>query len=511
VTDQEGTAPPPWAAYPYAQLDKARAELVSGDEEARRDALIRADRCVEAAVKAFASDPPRLRAGLVIPREQADKARGTAFPQKLEFLEWLFATKGRDNGRLIQELDYYHNLRNDAQHASTGFLPSTRQVRDAVDAAGRLLFELYGVEPMAGRPGERLQGTPAAQGPAMVVAVDGAKRREIPRQPSDPTPDPARGPGGVPARAPNDEPSASHSDRSADGLVGRRLGAVLLPVVRAIDRDRRGVSVRMIVDAAGTAGIVIGGREPRQVVRSALGLSNREFERLDRGLWTWSEGTDHDLGIAGDGLIEQALAAARRADPERAGIGYRDLLAVLDGAGVVVAGPDEADALWAALGSPRGRQSFGHVGPGLYVWLDPHDGAGHRGQNPAPRRGPADDGRSLALGGEHRRIKASFHEAVLDLDDDVAVEVDGPDLMYLVDGQPFLRAAQVGHAIELRGFIPMKSSPHLRGSVLYERSSPGRADGLAQTLLAPVSERDWRAGALLATAACANVRNTSGV
>lgn len=500
--------PPPWAEYPYSQLARARQELESDDDEYRRDALIRADRCVEAAVKAFASDPPRLRAGLVIPREQSEKARGTQFPQKLEFLEWLFDARTQPLPRLIQELDYYHNLRNDAQHASTGFVPTRAHVQGAIRAAGELLYELYGVRPLTAPPAntsrrDRLDLSmprpPSGEGLPLGSATKHSQSAKVAR---------ASGGPGLQSGAPD---SRTPNEADARGLVGRKLGSALFPGAQQADPDRKGMSIPDIVLMAKRNGIPIGGRVPSQVVRSALGLTNDRFSRTGRGMWTWIDASREALhGLSGVGLLAAAYEAARAKDPARKGIHYQDLLGVLRAQEVEVRGPIPIDTLWSTIGRSSARTKFESIGEGRFVWVEPGE---QPEQSARPNAGSGvqriDVVEALQVVGPSAEYLRWLDEILRASPEDARAIHDGPDVVYVSEAAPILRLRADGPLLHANGFQPVRSAPHIRGVIVQELSEPGLGDDDGYTEVALRSERDWRGVLILAAGAIASARGLS--
>jgi hypothetical protein len=121
--------------------------MQSDDEDDREDALIHSDRAVEVAVAAYAGLPDRVRRAQ-IPREQGDKARGSSFPEKLNFLEWFLSTRDRAAGTLLEDAAHYHSLRNPAYHATTGFVPAMEDVQGAFSTAVEVFRALFDFDPM---------------------------------------------------------------------------------------------------------------------------------------------------------------------------------------------------------------------------------------------------------------------------------------------------------------------------------------------------------------------------
>ena len=122
---------PPWARAPLRVLRRAHRFARSGDEDDREDALIHADRAVEVAVATYVGLPDRVRRRQ-IPREQSQQARGSNFPEKLNFLEWYLEEIGHHDRELLEYAAHYHLLRNPAYHATTGFIPAVEDVDGAL-------------------------------------------------------------------------------------------------------------------------------------------------------------------------------------------------------------------------------------------------------------------------------------------------------------------------------------------------------------------------------------------
>ena len=106
----------------------------------------------------------------------------------------------------------------------------------------------------------------------------------------------------------------------------------------------------------------------------------------------------------------------------------------------------------------------------------------------------------LNANGPDRDSIDAFHADITGLDEGVrAVEYDG-DIVYLSDGQPFLRLTPATFGLEARAFIPISASPHVRGVIVNALASAGMTDDLGQTGVAPASP-GWKGAVLLAAAA----------
>lgn len=150
-------------------------------------------------------------------------------------------------------------------------------------------------------------------------------------------------------------------------LVGRALAIAVHQVCRGLDPQQAGASIADIEAAAVANGVEIGGKVPRQTLSSAMNNAQDLFKWVSTGRWTWIEpGSAPTVGLSGLALAEEAYRIAMRSDPERQGLDYEALKALLVEAGVIIKGPSPGRTVYRSL--VAAKRWFDLVSSGVFRW-----------------------------------------------------------------------------------------------------------------------------------------------
>jgi hypothetical protein len=136
----------PWMRGPFELLRHAFGHSNSGSDTDRRIALIGFDNAIEVCIDVYLRLHPKIRRGVEIPREEADKAR-VNYHTKLEFLDRHVAGNAMALVVPIETVIWYHTLRNELYHSGNGMVPELHVVEGALEAAISVFEALFGVNP----------------------------------------------------------------------------------------------------------------------------------------------------------------------------------------------------------------------------------------------------------------------------------------------------------------------------------------------------------------------------
>lgn len=136
---------PPWAQGPFEIIHHANEHLNLAGDTDRRIALIGFDNSVEICIDVFLTLHPKARGGIEIPNEEVDKARRN-FHTKLEFF-YKYANDKKIAVEIpIEDLIWYHQLRNQLYHSGNGLVPEESALRGAQAAALLVFKTLFNVD-----------------------------------------------------------------------------------------------------------------------------------------------------------------------------------------------------------------------------------------------------------------------------------------------------------------------------------------------------------------------------
>lgn len=130
---------------PFELIRHANDHLHDAGDTDRRMALIGFDNAIEVCIDAFIRLHPRLRDGYEIPRKQAAAVART-YHTKIEFLDKYIQDKGYSVDLPVEEIVWFHQLRNELYHHGNGLVPELHILHASRDAALRVFQTLFGVD-----------------------------------------------------------------------------------------------------------------------------------------------------------------------------------------------------------------------------------------------------------------------------------------------------------------------------------------------------------------------------
>lgn len=136
--------PPPWARGPFELIKHALGHLESKDDTDRRIALIGFDNAIEVCIDVFIRLHPKLRKGIALEHEEVDKATKN-YHTKIEWLDKYIEKNNIDSRISLEELVWYHSLRNELYHSGNGMVPEMHAlygIRDNAILVFSTLFQL---------------------------------------------------------------------------------------------------------------------------------------------------------------------------------------------------------------------------------------------------------------------------------------------------------------------------------------------------------------------------------
>lgn len=130
----------PWSEGPKELLQHAVGHLTLNGDFDRRIAMISIDNAVELMIKTFLGLPKR-KAGTKRPaRKQLDEA-SNSFPALLDLLDEFAGD--RLTGVSLDEIEWYHRIRNQLYHAGNGITVDTARVQTYLSLAKTLFQNLF--------------------------------------------------------------------------------------------------------------------------------------------------------------------------------------------------------------------------------------------------------------------------------------------------------------------------------------------------------------------------------
>jgi hypothetical protein len=139
------TQPKPWARGPLELIRHADGHLQQAGDTDRRLALIGFDNAIEVCIDVFIKLHPKLRKGVQIKNEDADKALRN-YHSKIEFLDEFVASQNAQLDVPVEVIVWYHSLRNELYHSGNGMVPELHVVEGARVAAYAVFKALFGVD-----------------------------------------------------------------------------------------------------------------------------------------------------------------------------------------------------------------------------------------------------------------------------------------------------------------------------------------------------------------------------
>ena len=130
---------PPWVQGPYEIIRHADEHLTLGGDTDRHIALIGFDNAIEICIDVFITLHPTVR-GVEISKNEIEKAK-INYHTKLEFFYNFVKNMGTQVNIPIENVVWYHQLRNGLYHSGNGLVPEKHAILGA-QAAAYLIFEI---------------------------------------------------------------------------------------------------------------------------------------------------------------------------------------------------------------------------------------------------------------------------------------------------------------------------------------------------------------------------------
>jgi hypothetical protein len=418
---------PPWAHGPAELFRHAEEHYQANDDTDRRLALIGFDNTIEVCIDAFLGLHPRQR-GDEISREQRENARRN-YHTKIEFLEGYLAERGRFPHDLsLDEVLWYHQLRNELYHSGNGMIPETQHIL-GIRAAARSIFRaLFGRDLLPELAHERAITTPS-ESPVAASESGGARlaflsafieleralaqwsqeekgrvpisllwsrfadaqawaatymhqfgearnvRNAIARGDEVPVSEEALNDLTVDVRHLADRiqntPPATRPSLIPT-LRGRQLAQAAWRTAQRRDGNREGLTTVEVLDAIAADGVDIGGANPARALYHALNNAHDLFAR-ERGRFRWKlepEADELRVGLSGIALLDALADECGWINEAAQGRHYQAITQRLQSLGIPVKGPNMGRTTYAALSYGVKRGSLVRTGRGTFRCLD---------------------------------------------------------------------------------------------------------------------------------------------
>jgi hypothetical protein len=135
----------PWMRGPFELIRHADGHRVAKGDTDRRIALIGFDNAIEVAIDVFIRLHPKIRGGVEIPRAQVEVATRT-YHSKIEFLDSYVQDRKMPLRVSVEDIVWYHQLRNELYHSGNGMVPEEYVIVGARSAALAVFQALFGVD-----------------------------------------------------------------------------------------------------------------------------------------------------------------------------------------------------------------------------------------------------------------------------------------------------------------------------------------------------------------------------
>lgn len=135
----------PWMRGPFELIRHAEGHLRAKGDTDRRIALIGFDNAIEVSIDVFVRLHPTARAGMEFSREVVDQAL-RSYHSKIRFLDNHVQTLQIPLSIPVDEIVWYHQLRNELYHAGNGMVPEEHVIEGARVAALAVFEALFGLD-----------------------------------------------------------------------------------------------------------------------------------------------------------------------------------------------------------------------------------------------------------------------------------------------------------------------------------------------------------------------------
>lgn len=134
----------PWMRGPFELIRHADDHLKTNGDTDRRVALIGFDNAIEVSIDVYIRLHPKLRAGLEIKREEVEAAQRN-YHTKIEFLDKHVQAHQIPLSLPVDEIVWFHQLRNELYHSGNGMVPEEHVICGARKAALAVFQALFGL------------------------------------------------------------------------------------------------------------------------------------------------------------------------------------------------------------------------------------------------------------------------------------------------------------------------------------------------------------------------------
>jgi hypothetical protein len=135
----------PWMRGPFELIRHADGHLNDNGDTDRRIALIGFDNAIEVSIDVFVRLHPKLRAGVEIKREEVEQAQRN-YHTKIEFLDKHVQARQIPLSIPVDEIVWFHQLRNELYHSGNGMVPEEHVIAGARAAALAVFQALFGLD-----------------------------------------------------------------------------------------------------------------------------------------------------------------------------------------------------------------------------------------------------------------------------------------------------------------------------------------------------------------------------
>jgi hypothetical protein len=132
----------PWARGPFELIKHADGHLQDSGDTDRRVALIGFDNAIEVCIDVFIKLHPKLRGGVELRQDDVEKATRN-YHTKIEWLDKYVETSNLAIEFSIEEIVWYHSLRNELYHSGNGMVPEMHVLEGARSAALAVFKTLF--------------------------------------------------------------------------------------------------------------------------------------------------------------------------------------------------------------------------------------------------------------------------------------------------------------------------------------------------------------------------------
>ena len=132
----------PWALGPYQLIQHADGHFKEGKDIDRKIAIIGFDNSIELCIDVFVNLHPRFRENYQIKKDDIPKILQN-YHTKMDFLDNYLKEKNESIGISVDEIIWYHTLRNELYHSGNGMVPELLIVKNIREGAVKIFEYLF--------------------------------------------------------------------------------------------------------------------------------------------------------------------------------------------------------------------------------------------------------------------------------------------------------------------------------------------------------------------------------